>query len=79
MLDKYVMLCFLFLALMVGVNWLVIRIRKEQCHELDHILLLVWLGGWVGVNLIMLCVVLLKVNRYSAVSGSATFIIKHYC
>lgn len=26
----------------------------------------------------MVCV-LLKVNRYSAVSGSATFIIKHYC
>ena len=58
LLDKYVMVCFLFITLMVGLNWLVVSIDGAHCAErLDPVLLKGWLYCWGGVNLIMLFVV----------------------
>ncbi len=58
LLDKYVMVCFLFITLMVGLNWLVVSIDGPHCAErLDPILLKGWLYSWGAVNLVMMLVV----------------------
>jgi hypothetical protein len=63
LLDKYVMLCFLWLALMVFINWLVVRIDRAHCAELDLIFLQCWLYSWLAVNVVMFVFMGCKVSK----------------
>lgn len=57
LLDKYVMTCFFFITLMVGLNWFVVFIDGDHCTDrLDPIFLRGWLCCWGAANLIMLIV-----------------------